>query len=474
MTAPTFEPVRWGLGRVLRLATGVREDVLARVPSERARYTSMGGVVVGTATMAMLSMAAALYWVFGGFRLFIVFAVPIWGLFILSLDRWLISSTSIGEGAQAAGKVGARLLLSVGLGVVLAEPLVLGIYGTAIEERVAASRQAELTTRESDLRVCNPIPGTQEAASGVAASDRCKGLRLALGGASPDALQKQLETTQGQAKTLQETVTKVNAEYARLEHEASLECNGTSGPGRTGRVGVGVNCKRLRGKADQFRTDNQIEDNGKKLVALNEKVKDLGDQIGVAQDRYGDEIKTAIDKDLALVAARQQKVGLLERFRALHALVGEDSYVAVTEWAIRVFFILVDALPVIIKVMSGRTPYDRMLEERVAAQEHDNHLRAVEQRRWSREQAELTRAQTETQHRNERALIAESNRIHRANLDERGNLLVNALEEHYLRTAIGPANRIWHPDGQVMDGPGLGEVPTQEIIIVPRQADRNL
>src|SRR5690349_8431064 len=157
MTAPVFEPVKWGLGRVLRLATGVREDVLARVPSERARYTSMGGVVIGTALMAMLSMTAALYWVFGGFRPFLVFAVPVWGLFILSLDRWLMSSTSMGESAQAFGKLGARVFLSVALGVVLAEPLVLGIYGTAIEERVGQSRQAELTTRESDLRVCNPI-----------------------------------------------------------------------------------------------------------------------------------------------------------------------------------------------------------------------------------------------------------------------------------------------------------------------------
>ncbi|MEV4514951.1 DUF4407 domain-containing protein, partial [Dactylosporangium sp. NPDC049525] len=150
---PPPEPARWGLGRVLRLATGVREDILAQVPSERARYTSMGGVVVGTAIMAMLSMGAALYWVFGGFEPFIPVAVLVWGMFILSLDRWLMSS-STGTGGRAWGKLFPRFFLSVALGVILAEPLLLGVYNTAINERVAKDRQEELTTRESNLRTC--------------------------------------------------------------------------------------------------------------------------------------------------------------------------------------------------------------------------------------------------------------------------------------------------------------------------------
>ena len=97
-SAPEKAP--WGFGRVLRIATGVREDMLAVVPSERAKYTSMGGVVAGTAIMAMLSMSAALYFVFGRFEWFIVAAVPVWGLFIISLDRWLMSSAPSGDGGM--------------------------------------------------------------------------------------------------------------------------------------------------------------------------------------------------------------------------------------------------------------------------------------------------------------------------------------------------------------------------------------
>ncbi|MEV4518413.1 DUF4407 domain-containing protein, partial [Dactylosporangium sp. NPDC049525] len=54
--------------------------------------------------------------------------------------------------------------------------------------------------------------------------------------------------------------------------------------------------------------------------------------------------------------------------RTLDELVSENGYVRVTQWAIRIFFILVDALPVILKVLTGRTTYDELLSIELAAQ----------------------------------------------------------------------------------------------------------
>src|SRR6185312_6280570 len=133
--------------------------------------------VVGTALMAMLSMTAALYFIFGGFQPFIPFAVPIWGVFILSLDRWLMSSTVSSSGGMWS-KLLPRLCLSIALGVIVAEPLLLGIYRTAIEEQVAKDRAQALVSRESDLRTCNPIPGTPAATGPEARDPRCDKLRL--------------------------------------------------------------------------------------------------------------------------------------------------------------------------------------------------------------------------------------------------------------------------------------------------------
>ncbi|GGM27984.1 DUF4407 domain-containing protein [Dactylosporangium sucinum] len=458
------EPARWGLGRVLRLATGVREDVLAHVPSERARYTSMGGVVVGTAVMAMLSMSAAIYSIFGGFQLFMLFAVPVWGMFILSLDRWLMSSTSMSQSGKALRNLLPRLGLSIALGVVLAEPLLLGIYNTAITEKIAHDRKQEVDTRESDLRTCNPVPGTPEAAGGVATSDRCEGLRLSLGGDSPEALQSQLDGLATQRDELKKTVDADAAAYAKLEDLARKECNGTSGDGLTGRYGEGINCKRLRNEADQYRKDHRIDENGAKLAELNRKLAELSDQVGRARNDYAGLLDKAIEEDLAAVRGRQGKIGLLERFRALDELVATNDYVRVTQWAIRIFFILVDALPVLLKALSGTSSYERLLEAKLADQELLQKYRSAEELDRNAHYGDLVRHQTDITFRTQLELMDQDSRITRANLDEQRGALVDALEQHYMRTAIGPSGRGWSgADSALTDAENLEDMPTQEL-----------
>lgn len=55
VAAPAHGPARW-----VRVLTGVDERLLDRVWEERARYTGLGAIVLGTATMATLSILDAL------------------------------------------------------------------------------------------------------------------------------------------------------------------------------------------------------------------------------------------------------------------------------------------------------------------------------------------------------------------------------------------------------------------------------
>ncbi|WP_433360122.1 DUF4407 domain-containing protein [Actinoplanes sp. CA-142083] len=444
------EPPRWGPGRLLRMATGVREDLLDHVPSERARYTSMGGVVVGTAMMAMLSMAAALYFIFGGFQPFIVFAVPVWGMFILSLDRWLMSST-VSRNGRMMTKLLPRLALSIALGVIVAEPLLLGIYHTAIEEKVAKDRQQELVSRESDLRTCNPIPGTAAASGPEARDPRCAELRLAVGGKSPEALVIQQQTLSQQAVDLKKIVDADAKAYAELQRKSRLECNGTDTPETTGKPGVGINCVRLRNEADQYRRDHKIDQNAAKLTELNNKIAALTGQVGDSRISYSDALNAEIRKDLDEVRQRQGAVGLLERFRALDELVAANTYVLVTLWAIRIFFILVDALPVILKALSGRAAYDRILELWVTQQEGVQAKRADEETDKHARYGDVVRRRTETWLRGNLDLVEEESRIQRAHVEERRDELIESMEKHLMNIAIGPAGQGWSGHSRVLD-----------------------
>ena len=86
--APSHGPGRW-----LRSLIGVDERLLDRVWEERARYTGLGAIVLGTATMATLAMLDALDQVFGPIWPVLILVALFWGAFICGIDRWLIAST---------------------------------------------------------------------------------------------------------------------------------------------------------------------------------------------------------------------------------------------------------------------------------------------------------------------------------------------------------------------------------------------
>src|SRR5262249_23062243 len=128
---------RIGLGVLLRRLAGVQEDTLDVVPGERARYTSMGGVVLGTAAIATISMGVAMYIVFVPRASPVVIVFPavftaLWGLFILNLDRWLMSTVVERDGWTRVVRFLPRIILAVIFGVIIAEPLLLGVYNSAI------------------------------------------------------------------------------------------------------------------------------------------------------------------------------------------------------------------------------------------------------------------------------------------------------------------------------------------------------
>jgi Domain of unknown function (DUF4407) len=361
---------RRGPGRPLRVLAGIDETILDRVPSERPRYTALGGVVLGTAVIAAFSMWTALHQVLDKAPWTIILPALIWGLFVLNLDRWLVSSSS-GTGLRSRASVFVpRLIVAILFGLIIAEPLVLRIFETAVEERVREDRQQELVTYGSQLEACNPVPDADGTAGKAAQSPDCSELGLVVEVPTASSLQVELDRLREQETSLARTVSADKEKLAALNEKARLECNGTPGPGLTGLIGEGPNCARLRTEADDYRATNKIDQNVERLGQLGIEIRRLAGAVRKASENHEQRLQSTISAKVAERASNQREIGLLERFEALGKLTSTNTLLKMAVLLITLFFITIDCLPVIVKFLSGTTHYERMVETRLVSREH--------------------------------------------------------------------------------------------------------
>ncbi|GHJ50209.1 hypothetical protein Cs7R123_75510 [Catellatospora sp. TT07R-123] len=366
---PRREWPRLELGRRLRVLAGVDEALLDRVPQERAWYTSLGGVVLGTATIAAFSMFFAISQAIGGSHWLVVVPVAVWFLFILNVDRWLVSSR-LGLGwFRRVPVLVMRVLMAVFFGIVIAEPLVLKIFETAVVQHVADQRTEHLAELAGRLKVCNPVPGSADAAPGD-----CKATETFNFDQSPVATLRELQTRRADADALIKTIDADSAQLRTINDMARRECVGDSGPGLTGQRGVGPNCRRLRQEADTFARNHDIDGNSAKLAALRTRISELETSANASHAAFEAERETKIKARVEEERSHQGAIGLLERLGALHDLADSSGVLAVGIWAVRIFFILVDCMPILVKFVGGTTTYDRLVSQQLAVAERDlNH-----------------------------------------------------------------------------------------------------
>lgn len=360
------------LSRSLRRFAGIKEDVLDWVPEERARYTRLGAIILNTGIIASLSMLAALGKFVDVWWGFLLPVAVLWGWTIVCIDSWLISST---HGSSNPGRVfGVRLLLSVLLGCVIAEPLLLKVFEPAIHRQVAQDRVAERAARETALKNCNPVP---YAPLDRKVLGRCesRGLLTTVKD-SPSSVQAELRKLGEEQSAKQSGLNVDKATLASMEKTARQECNGKSGSGFSGVRGEGPNCERDRGQVDRFRSDHKLAGRERELAELQTQINDKNGQMSGSDAAYATEINQAITAQLPPTTG---KIGLLEEDKALGRLSGRSMFVFAAQWLVRLVLIVIDCLPILTKKLSGATTYDQMISRQLITDEDlhafDNQLR---------------------------------------------------------------------------------------------------
>src|SRR5215218_4624508 len=126
-------------GNGLAVLAGARPDVLAAAPGARAKFVALGGVLLSTGALAVMSAAFAVHMALGVWWPFALLLGVGWGFVIVNLDRMLLVGMAHDSSLQrnllmAVPRVGLALVL----GIVISTPLTLQIFHKEIDTQVVA------------------------------------------------------------------------------------------------------------------------------------------------------------------------------------------------------------------------------------------------------------------------------------------------------------------------------------------------
>ena len=310
---------------------GAHQDLLKQFPSEHAKYSGLGGVLLATFVLASLSAGYAVYSVFGNWLWTIGFAF-IWGLIIFNFDRFLVSTMrkyGISKRKQFWMAV-PRLALALLIGFTIARPLELKIFEKEINVKMTENLHKKiqlndnLLTRENNALINT---ATQE-------RQRLTDRKLAI----------------------EDTLNHLQTAYVQ-------EADGTGGSGQRG-------IERLTHlKMDAY---NQARlQFGPEQILLDKNI--------ASQDSILANAKTGMEeKRKQYEASATANMGFLERNKALSDLSNEESSVFWANLLISLLIILIEIGPVLSKLIMPIGPYDIALarEELLQMAADENKIRA--------------------------------------------------------------------------------------------------
>lgn len=307
------DPYLKGFYKFFCWCSGARLYLLRRCPSDFNKYFGIGAVVFLTGVLAAISGGYALYTVFSNLLTSIIFGI-FWGILIFTIDWYIVSSLK--KQNKPFNEVLSslpRLVLAVLLAVVISTPLKLKLFEKEIN--------AELETFKSDraLNYTNIVFKEFDELSNLKKEN--------------SILQAQIDTKQEQRDLL----------FTMIIDEAE-------GRSPTNTPGKGPVYKEKKAQLDKI--EMELEHLRKRNLAQMEII-----NTQIAELRK--ERKDQIDKGNS---ANRQYDGLLARMEALSAISMRNETINLAGLFFLILFIVIEASPILVKLMSKRGPYDELLD----------------------------------------------------------------------------------------------------------------
>jgi hypothetical protein len=325
------------ISRFFWFCSGVHIPTLEKHPTEHNKSIGIGATIFFTGLFAALSGGYAMYFVFKGAEgaaFFALFFGIIWGLAIFNMDRYIVSS--INKSASTNKQIlqaTPRILLAIMIGIVISRPLELKIFDKEIKERLKVSY---LNNQRSNIDTLNAAFGNKYAIEMSKLND-AKAQRDSMASA-------------------------IKADRQKL----NFEIFGNKTTETSGVMGYGPYAKR---KEAELKQREQNLDTLTADVRALEKFIDSRKQFdGLMTEKLYTGKQLDSLANIAGFADRNWALGQLSFNR--DGTRDTSTYLAVT--FIGLLFIFFECLPVFVKLMSSRGPYDNSVENIELAQEYES------------------------------------------------------------------------------------------------------
>jgi hypothetical protein len=305
--------------------SGAVNSVLKRCPTDYIKYQGIGATILFTGIFSALSAGYALYTVFESYVVSTIFAI-IWGMMIFNLDRYIVSgmrkkSNFLKELAMAA----PRIILAVFIGIVIATPLELKLFESEINAEIGMMQQE--TYRQQD-----------------------------------ELLKKRYEADtkviNDEITLLRNKLSKFDQERTARLSEALAEADGTGGSKIRA---MGAIYKAKAKASDKAEQDYQLA-----YAEINPKLEQELAKLEVIETKRNAEMETL---------SRASLTGFASRLKALHRLSSADDAIRIAGIFISILFLIIECAPILVKLISERTPYD----QRIDTLETEYHLANLKQ-----------------------------------------------------------------------------------------------
>lgn len=315
--------------------SGAHVDTLKKYPIEHNKYVGIGATIFFTALFASLSGGYAMYFVFSGTATAVLFAILfglIWGLAIFNMDRYIVSSINKAGGQnQHILQALPRILLAIMIGIVISRPLELRIFNKEIREKLKTAYLNGQRTKIDTLQKAYLQKYTQELAR-------------------VNDLKKEKDSLQ--------------ADVGRQRVLLNQEIFGSKNDQTSGQMGYGTYAKRKESVViDQETRLKTVQGDIDKMQGFLDKRKDLE---GLTSTTLWSEHQLDSLANIAGFADRNWALGQLSY--NVDGSRNLDTYLA--QSFIAFLFILFECLPVFVKLMSPKGPYDVALQKREESDIH--------------------------------------------------------------------------------------------------------